>query len=163
MHEALEQLRRRVLLAVPARVQLWIAQPEVGPEVDDATDAAHQFGHDLGGRSVRERQEHEIAVGRPLDVDRVVGQPWVGTGEVGVDVADHLADSRIAGGIDHVELGMPSEEPEQLCPRVPGRAEHPDPLHCMTIHTPAFPAPLTIQKCAGWGLSRFSSAPWRLG
>ncbi len=55
-----EQVRPRVLEAVPARIVGGVAQSEVGALVDDRGSVGDQPGHQLGGRSVGERHEDRV-------------------------------------------------------------------------------------------------------
>ena len=55
-----EELGSRVLEAVPARVVGRVAEPEVGPEVDDRGAVGHEVRDEAGGRAVGQGEEDGI-------------------------------------------------------------------------------------------------------
>ena len=118
---ALEQVGPRVLEAVPARVVGGVAQPEVGPEVDDRGPAREEVRDERRGRAVGEGQEDGIHLAGARC--RRSGRWWRGAGgcrrRVAVAVAaarPTMRDVRVAG-----------EQPDQLGADVAGRPDDADP------------------------------------
>ena len=112
-----------VLLAVPLRVQGGVVQPEVGGQVDDVPDLAHQLGHDGLAGAVGQAEEHEVESGH---LGAVVGgedEVGVGGGQARVQVGGPGAGLGVAGGQHDLELGVAGGQPQQLRSGVPGRAD----------------------------------------
>ena len=82
VHGLRQELRRGVLEAVPAGIVGSIAQPEVGPEVDDPRALRHKIRDQRGGGAVGEGQEDGVGLGQA----GVEDEP--GTRQVGVHRAD---------------------------------------------------------------------------
>jgi hypothetical protein len=95
-----------VLVAVPPRVERRVAQPEVGPQVDDRPDPAEQLGHDLLGGAVGQTEEHEVEPVAALDVVLLERELAVPAGQARVQVGDPAARLGVSGGDTHVEVGM---------------------------------------------------------
>ena len=131
-----EELRVRVLEAVPARVVGRVAQPEVGPQVDDRGAGLGHRRHAPGGDAVGEGEEDRVRL-RQLGPD---GQP--GRGQVRVVTADRLVLAVPTGQPDDRHVRVAAQQPDQLRPDVPGRADDadPDPAHAVVPDDPAFRA-----------------------
>ena len=59
----LEKVGPWMLEAVPARVVVGIAQPEVGSEVDDRGPCRDQVGNEVDRRAMREGKERGVDLG----------------------------------------------------------------------------------------------------
>ena len=112
--------RARVLEAVPARVVGRVAQPEVGPEVDDRGAVGDEVRDEAGRRAVREGEERGVDLGQRVP-DREVGR-----GEVRVVAADRIVVAVAAGEPDDVDVRMARQQPDQLGADVAGRADDAD-------------------------------------
>jgi hypothetical protein len=59
----LEKIRTWMLEAVPTRVVVGIAQPEVGTEVDDGRACRDEIGNEVDRRAMREGKERGVDLG----------------------------------------------------------------------------------------------------
>ena len=84
---------------------------------------------------MRKGQEHQIEIGELAGVELIVGAAGVGD-EVRVDRRDVLP-GELARRDDHgLEAGVSGQQTQQLGPRVPGRADHPNPEgHVRALYT----------------------------
>ena len=120
VHRALEQVGARMQEAIPARVVLGVAQPEVGPEIDDRGPGADEVADHPRRRPVGEGQEDRIDVGERA-VDRVAGR-----GEMRVDATERVGVAIAALEPDERDVRVAHEEPDQLGADVPRRADDAD-------------------------------------
>ena len=116
-----EQLRRGVVEAVPARIVGRVAEPEVGPQVDDGRAPGRDVRDDPGGRAVGQGEEDGVDVGRGGGVDRETGRRQVRVGR-----GDRLVVAAASRQADDLDVGMARQEPDQLRADVAGRADDPD-------------------------------------
>ena len=84
VHRVAQQVRRRMIEVVPARVVGGVGQAEVGAEIDDRGTLRDEVRDERGGGAVGEGEEDCLGVGRRL-VDLEAGR-----GQVRVDRADGL-------------------------------------------------------------------------
>ena len=59
----LEQIRTWMFEAVPTRIVVGIAQPEVGPEVDHGRPCRDEVGNEVDRRAMREGKERGVDLG----------------------------------------------------------------------------------------------------
>ena len=116
-----EKVRPRVIEAVPARVISGVAEPEIWPEVDHRRAASGDVGDDGCRGSVGQGQEDSIDRGQ-CQLHR---EPRVG--KMGMRRADRLAVAVATLEPHDLDIGLAAEEPNQLGPDVPRRADDPDP------------------------------------
>ena len=140
-----QQLRRRMLLAVPGGIERRIVQPEIGRQIHDDPDPLPQGWHHPLRLPVRQGAEHDVetveAV-RPsclesLRAGRLVDQARVGGGQRRRVLTDHLAGVGMRRDHGHVDVRMAGQKPEQLDPGVPGSSDDTR-LHRISIHTIAY-------------------------
>ncbi len=118
-----EQVRPRMLEAVPARVVGGVAEAEVGALVDDRRARVDQVGDELRRCPVRQREEDRIR-GRQLGMDVQVERR-----EVGVDAVDRVPIATTPNEPDQLDIRMPRQQPDQLSADVAGSTDDPDPDH----------------------------------
>ena len=94
VHGDVEQLGRRMLEAVPARIVGRVPEPEVRPEVDDRRAGGQEVRHELGRGAMGEGQE------RGVDLGQIGADGQLGRGEVRVVVTDRLVLAVAAGEPD---------------------------------------------------------------
>ena len=119
--ELIEQLGRRVRLAVPLRVVLG-REAEVGAEIHDVGHAvaeADEVADHVLRLTVRQAQEHDVEPREVRRLHRHVLEARVAGGERRIEVADRRARVRVRGDVHDVDVRMPGKQPEQLGPRVP--------------------------------------------
>ena len=129
VHRVGQQFRLVVLEPVERRVLRAVLQAVRGREVDDAADMADQLRRQRHARLVREPEEHQVESAGALDVERLEDQPGVGAGERRVQRRGWDARLRVAGGVDHVEVGMLRGEAQQLGAGVARRPDDADADH----------------------------------
>ncbi len=115
-----EELGRRVLEAVPARIVGGVTEPEIRPKVDHRRAGAQEVRHEPGRRAVGEGQEGRV------DLGQVGADGQLGRGEVRVMVADRLVLAISPGEPDDLDVGVAAQQPDQLAAAIPGRADDPD-------------------------------------
>ena len=59
----LEKVRPWMLEAVPTRIVVGVAQPEVGTEVDDGGPCRDEVGNEVDRRAMREGKERGVDLG----------------------------------------------------------------------------------------------------
>ena len=64
-----EEVGRGMRVAVPALVVLGVAQPEVGPDVDDRAALREPSARGLGGLARRQRREDDLRIPHLLPDD----------------------------------------------------------------------------------------------
>jgi hypothetical protein len=101
-----------------------LSQPVGTRQVEHAPPALEQRRHHVGGRILRQRQEHRVGVARQhVDIerhDRAV--PEVSqTRQCAVRTRRRRPHRR-----GDPDVGMPHQQPDQLLARIAGRARHPD-------------------------------------
>ncbi len=112
--EVRQQPRRRVLLAVPLRVEGRVLQTEVGGQVDDVPDLADQLGDDRLAGAVGQAQEDEIQPSEGLGLVGREDQVGVGGGQARVQLGGPDASLGVTGGQAHVEVRVLGAQPQQL-------------------------------------------------
>jgi len=142
----LEEVRPRVLEAIPAWIVRGVAESEVGPEVDDCSPTRREVGGDLRPRPVGECHEDRVD---PAGVRTGAGRPGpprprerpssgkssrqfgierqCGGRQVGMDRADRVIVALAAVQPDELDIRMARQEADQLTPDISGRADDPDP------------------------------------
>ena len=121
VHRLVEQVRARMLEAVPARVVGRIAQPEVRTLVDDRGPARDAGRGEVRGRPMGKCQEHRIHR-RQLVMD---GQP--GRAQVRVDAGDRVVVALAALQPDELDVRVAGKQPDELRADVSGGPDDPDP------------------------------------
>ena len=119
------QLQRLMRMAVVLRIELRVAQPEVGREVDHLRAARQRLDDHLGGR-VRQAAEHDVQAG-DVDVLDLHQRRQVVDGELREHFPDRLAGLALGGELPDLGTWMVAQQAEQLRPGVPAGTQYPDP------------------------------------
>ncbi len=137
VHRRAQQFGRCVLLAVPARIERSVVQPEVGGEVDDEPDPAPQIGDEALGLAVGQRTEHEVEPVETGGIAVLVDEAGVRRREGRRVLPHRLAGMGVRGGHGHLESRMARQQAQQLGTRVARRPDDPC-LHRISIHKFAY-------------------------
>ena len=121
VHGDVQQVRSRMLKAIPPRVVARVAQAKVRPKVDDRRAGRSQIGDDPRGRAVGEGQEDRVGLGK-LGAHR---QPR--RFEMWMVAVDRLVVSISAGQTHDLHIRVARQEPDQFTAGIPGRPDDPDP------------------------------------
>ena len=116
-----EEVRPRMLEAVPARVVGRVAQAEVGALVDDRRAGGDEVGDEVRRGAVREGEEDRIR-GRQLGMDVEVERR-----QVRVDAVDRVVVAATPDEPDQLDVRVPRQQPDQLTADIAGRPDDPDP------------------------------------
>ena len=124
------QLRRMVLVAVPARIGGRIGEPKVGGEIDHPRRgrARQKLGDHLLGGGMRQRAEHQIEIlRRPVDaVERDQLRQRVGR-ELRKHLTHLLPGPPVGGEQNDLGARMAQQQAHQFRTGVAGRAKDADP------------------------------------
>ena len=131
-----QQVRRRVLRAVPAPVGGRIPQPEVGAEINHPGARIEQPGRSRQRLAVRQSKEHDIGVRAeaiPVGLDQVAFRHAAQVRENGLDRLARAAARRKRTKF-HVRVVV--QPPDQFRPAVAGRPGDRCPNHKAANNTP---------------------------
>ena len=117
----IEEVRARVLEAVPARVVGGVAQAEVGTLVDDRRAFRDEVGDQGGRRAMGEGHEDRVDR-RKFRVDREVRGR-----EVRVDTGDRVVITAAPHEADQLHVRVAGQQADQLGTDIAGRPDDPDP------------------------------------
>ena len=110
-----EQRRRRVDPAVPARIVIGFAKPEVGAEIDHDRRRTTQHIDCATGLAVVERREHDVRISQRL----ASRESQLGAAaQRRVSDRNRLARKPLGCDLDDVDLRVAGEQAQQLAARV---------------------------------------------
>ena len=112
--EAAEQVRRLVLLIVPALIGGRVVQPEIGAEIDEGDVARQDIGGNRLGLAMRERGEDEIDSVERIRLKPFDGRPRIGERKVRMDIGKRRPGLAVAEQPDRIKCGVARAEPQQL-------------------------------------------------
>jgi hypothetical protein len=115
-----QEVGTRVLEAVPARVVGWVAQAEVGSEVDDRRAGRDDVRHEGCRRAMGKGEEGGVDVGE----HRADGE--VRRRQMRMVAGDRVVVSVAPGEPDDLDVRVAGKEPDELGPDVAGRPDDPD-------------------------------------
>ena len=102
-----------------------VLEAEVGGEVDDVADLAHEVGHDRLRGAVGQPQEHQVEAVGQRGVGLGEDEVGVGGGQAGVEAGGQGAGLRVGRGQGHLELRVPGAQAQQLGAGEPRRPDDP--------------------------------------
>jgi hypothetical protein len=111
-------------LAVPCGERVRV-EPERRRQVDRAHAGVRELAAELGGRTVRRRQEDQVELSEAIDLDRV---EHLLAGKVREQLRHRRARLGVRSQHGDLEVGMSGREPSELDASVPGRADDADAL-----------------------------------
>ncbi len=115
-----EEVGRRVVEVIPARIVGRVAQAEVRSQVDDRASLGDEVRHERRRCAVGQREEDGIRRGgRGVDVQ-------AGPAEVRMDLSDRLLLAAAPDESDDADVGMPREQPDRFRAGIAGGADDGD-------------------------------------
>ena len=119
------QLQRLMRVAVSVLVELRVAQPEIGRQVDDLGSARQRLDDRLR-RRMRQAAEHDVQPGH-VDVVDLHQRRQVVDRELREDLADRLAGLALGGECSDLGARMIAQQAQQLRPGIAAGTEDADP------------------------------------
>jgi hypothetical protein len=133
-----QQCGRRMLIAIPLRVEGRAPETEPGGEVYHTTPGGEQLWHGLDGSMVGQGDQDELGALDPLS------KREIDSAQVGKDVSQGSAGLAPRSDFDELEGGVAGQQPQQLDAAVTGAIDHRDGDASGILHTYSLP----------WGMAR---------